>query len=78
MKAASLGDYLLWKGHPAKVIGQTSSPQVVIELLENHKCRHCNGDLGKEQINVIVSSPLFQENAKPMQTIQEDETLIVH
>lgn len=39
MKAASLGDYLLWKGHPAKVIGQTSSPQVVIELLENHKCR---------------------------------------
>ncbi len=77
MKNASLGDYLLWKGKPAKIIGETSSRQVIIELLENCKCPHCQGDLGKEQIHMIVSSPLFQGNAERVQSIQDDPTLMV-
>ena len=77
MKNASLGDYLLWQGKPAKIIGETSSRQVVIELLENCKCPHCQGYLGKEQIHMIVSSPLFQANAERLQSIQDDPTLTV-
>ena len=78
MKDAKLGDYLLWNGKPAKIIAETEKRQVVIELLENCKCPHCLGDLGKKQINVIVSSPMFQNEAEPMQTINNDETLILH
>ena len=37
MKNASLGDYLLWEGKPAKIIGETSSRQVIIERLEKKK-----------------------------------------
>lgn len=77
MKNASIGDYLLWQGKPAKIIGETSSRQVIIELLETSKCPHCQGDLGKEQIHMIVSSPLFQANAERLQSIQDDPTLTV-
>jgi hypothetical protein len=77
MKNPNLGDYLLWNGEPAKIIGETSSRQVIIELLENCKCQHCNGDLGKKQIHMIVSSPLFQQSAEKMPTIMDDASLIV-
>lgn len=77
MKSAQLGDYLLWNGKPAKVIGTSDSPMVIIEFLENCKCPHCQGDLGKEQIHMIVSSPLFQANAERMPSIQDDPTLTV-
>ena len=71
MKDAELGDYLLWEGKPAKIVGTSDTRQVIIELLEPQKCPHCDGDLGKKQINVIVSSPMFQEGAEKLQTIQE-------
>lgn len=77
MKNAQLGDYLLWNGKPAKVIGETDRRMVIIELLENCRCPHCQGDLGKEQIHMIVASPLFQANAERMQSIQDDPTLTV-
>lgn len=77
MKTASLGDFLLWWGQPAKIIGETDRRQVIIELLEPSRCPHCEGDLGKTQIHVVVSSPLFQEGAKPLQTITDDPTLVV-
>lgn len=70
MKNAQLGDYLLWNGKPARVICETDRRTVVIQLLENCKCPHCRGDLGKEHIHVIVASPLFQENAERMPSIQ--------
>lgn len=77
MKNPNLGDYLLWKGSPAKIIGETDRRTVIIELLENSMCPHCKGDLGKEQMNIVVSSPLFQENAERLPTIQDDDLLIV-
>ncbi|MCK5605312.1 hypothetical protein KAR91_25695 [Candidatus Pacearchaeota archaeon] len=77
MKSATLGNYLLWEGKPAKIIGETDKRQVIIELLEDKKCPHCKGDLGKDQIHMIVSSPLFQKNAERLNTILDDETLII-
>ena len=66
MKNPKLGDYLLWDRKPAKIIGTTSNQQVIIEIIENCKCPHCNGDLGKKQIHMIVSSPLFQQSAETL------------
>lgn len=75
MKHAHLGDYLLWEGKPAKIVGEIDRKSVVIELLEDSKCPHCQGNLGKEQIHMIVSSPLFQNNSAMLPTIQDDDTL---
>lgn len=77
MKDAKIGDFLLWKGEPAKVVAETDSRQVIIEMLESCKCQHCGGDLGKKQFTMIVSSLLFQESAEPLQTIVSDPTLIL-
>jgi len=71
MKNPKLGDYLLWKG---QLVYETSQRKVGIELLENCKCPHCNGDLGKKQIDIIPTSPLFQDNATTIQTMKDDES----
>lgn len=77
MKNASLGDYLLWEGRLAKVIAETDRRQVIMEYVESDKCPHCSGDLGKQQFGIIPSSPLFQEKASKIQTIEDDDTLII-
>jgi hypothetical protein len=71
MKNPKLGDYLLWKGKPAKVICQTNERTIIIELLEDNKCPHCGGILEKDQISIIPTSLLFQENAEPLQTMED-------
>jgi hypothetical protein len=77
MKNPHLGDFFLWEGKPAKVIGESEGHQVMIELLEDQKCPHCNGLLGKHAFQVIVSSPLFQQSAEQIPTIEDDDSLIV-
>lgn len=61
MKNPNLGDYLLWKGKLAKVISETWQRTVCLELLEN-----------KDQFDVIPTSPLFQENAQPVSSMDGD------
>lgn len=78
MKAPQLGDYLLWKGQLAKIVYETDRRTVGIELVENCKCPHCNGDLGKKQINIIPSSPLFQENAETLPVMLDDDTVKIY
>jgi hypothetical protein len=69
MKTGKLGQFLLWRGKPAKIIGESNAPQVIIEMLENKCCPHCNGNLGKKQIHVILSSPMYQEGAEKIESI---------
>lgn len=71
MKDPSVGDFLFWRGELAKIIGETSQRSVIIEMFENRRCPECKADLGKDQIHMIVSSPLFQENAEPIPTIKK-------
>jgi hypothetical protein len=77
MKDGRLGQYLLWEGKPAKIIGETESRQIIIETLEDKKCPHCEGSLGKDQTHVIVSSPMFQNGAEKLNTILDDDKLII-
>jgi len=71
MKKVKLGDYLKWLDRLAKIIGTTDEATVFIEMIDNKKCPHCGADLGKDQFSVIINSPLFQENAEKIQTINE-------
>ena len=72
MKTPHLQDFLLWKGKLAQVIGLCDRPTVIMHTIEQAKCPHCGGDLGVEQIEVVIGSPLFQENAEPIKTISND------
>ena len=71
MKTGNLGQFLLWRKKPARIVGETSERQVIIEMLENKCCPHCQRDLGKEQVHVIVSSPMYQEGAEKIETISD-------
>jgi hypothetical protein len=72
MKNPKLGDYFLWKGELAKIVYETSERTVGIQLIDDCKCPHCNKSLGKKQIDVIPTSPFFQENARPIQTMKDE------
>jgi len=72
MKTAELGQFLLWEKRLAKIIGKAYNEQAVIEMIENKCCPHCKGDLGKEQIHVIVSSPMYQKGAEPLESIKSE------
>lgn len=70
MKNPKVGDYILWRNAPAKIIGTSEGKQVIIEMLEDVKCPECGHRIGKDQFSVIISSPLFQESAEPIQTME--------
>lgn len=71
MKKPKLGDYIFWEGKLARIVWTTSEPTVGIELSEPNYCPHCAGSLGKHQFSMIPTSPLFQENAEPIQTLED-------
>ncbi len=72
MKKAKLGNYLLWEKQPAQIIAESDLPQVTIELLEGKRCPHCQGYVGKKFISVVVDSPMFQNNAEQVTTIEDN------
>lgn len=72
MKNPKLSDYFFWKGKMAKVIGIAESKTIIFEMLESNKCPKCGEDLGVNQISMIPTSPLFQENAEPIQTFEKE------
>lgn len=71
MKTIKLGDFIFWKGKLAKAVTMCDLPQVGLEMQEENKCPHCLGTLKKEHIQVVIQSPLFQENAEPIPTINK-------
>jgi len=70
MKIAKAGDYLLWEGELAIVIGEINKHAVCIEMIKGKICPHCGEKIGREVITVIDSSPQFQQSAEPIQTIE--------
>ncbi len=64
-----LGKYLLWENKPAQVKGVSTDDMLLIEFLEPSKCPNCGQDLGANQFWMIPTSPLFKENAKPIESI---------
>jgi hypothetical protein len=63
------------KGKPVKVIGINESHRsIIMEYLDEEDsdiiCKNC-GNPVNHQFNIIESSPLFQENAKRIETLRE-------
>jgi hypothetical protein len=63
--------YFLWRGKLAKVIATSDLPQahfVMVDDEDKDKCKNC-GTPQETEHSVIVSSPLWKECAKPVQTL---------
>ena len=72
MKKAKIGQYLKFKGKLVKVIAiNPGKRSIVMESIKDHKCPHCDKSLGKEKIDIIEESLLFQINAEPINTITQ-------
>lgn len=72
MKTAQLGQYLIFEGKLVKVVSiNPGSKSINMETIEDHLCPHCGESLGKKQIEVIESSPMFQNGAESIRTIDE-------
>lgn len=70
MKKAKIGDYLFYDSKMVIVITISEGERAIImETLEDQYCPHCGESLGKEKINLIESSLLFQNNTKAIPTI---------
>jgi hypothetical protein len=70
-KTAELGQVIRWQGKLATVISLCTGEKMVgIEMIESPKCECC-GHPYQYQFDVAESSPLFQESAEPVKTINE-------
>jgi len=71
MKTAEPNDIIDWCGRLYKVIGLNPGHKAVaMESIDDNVCPHCGGVIGKDRMEIIESSPLFQENAEPIKTIK--------
>lgn len=73
MKIANLGDYFLWKGQVVKCewlgLGQKT---IGFKAKRKVKCPHCKRDHDiTEGMDIVESSPLFQENTEPIKSLTE-------
>ncbi len=68
----TLRDVFRWKGQLTEVIAvNTGMYSVAFKTKKNVKCPHCDGHHEIDEVNdVIVGSPLFENNATPVGTIQ--------
>ena len=67
-----LCDYLEWEGRLYQVIGDDKGQrQIILKSMEKTVCPHCQGILDYDFIHVIPTSPLFEQNAKPIKTIKD-------
>lgn len=69
IKTVKLGDYFEWEGQIVECKWITGNARA-IGFTVKKPCPHC-GELLEQSMNVIESSPLFQNTANPIQTIQE-------
>lgn len=65
---AQLDDYFLWKGVLVKVVYINEGKRSIgFEAVVSTVCPTCHQSI---QYDIIEDSPLFQENAKPINTIK--------
>lgn len=71
MKKAELGDYFMWHGQMVKVEWiNTGQKAIGFTYKEPTVCPHCGGVHEITQnASIIEQSPLFQENATAIKTI---------
>lgn len=78
MKDARLEQILKFNGKLARVIGEISGQRcVIIEYFNKRECPHCKSELWREQEVHVVSSPNFQQGAEKIETITDDNSLVV-
>lgn len=76
MITAELGDYFMWSDQVVKVHAiNPGSKAICFMVKEPMVCPDCGKIFQIEkEFSVIESSPLFQENAKPIPTLSHSKT----
>lgn len=70
MKTAKLGDIFYYGEKLVKCLWVNPGKKSIgMETIEDHFCPSCNHNLGKEHIESIESSPNFQSEANPIQSL---------
>ena len=59
---------LYWNDELVKVVGISNGKVIHMSPVNAQRCESCGV---VKEISVIENSPLFQENAKPVETIKE-------
>lgn len=68
------GAYLLWGGKLVRVISDTPDARFVgLEYIEDSRCPNCDHNLGKEQFDVIPTSPLWAEKVRAVPTLPNNK-----
>ena len=70
MKKANLGDIFLYQCKLVEVVAINEGHRSIVFQEINPKRCECCGEI--KQYDIIESSPLFQENSEPIQTIKQD------
>ena len=75
MKIAKLNDIINWYDRLYKVKWiNPGSKSIGMVSLDKNKCPHCKCELEYDIVDMIEASPLFQENAKPVNTISDEKS----
>ena len=65
-----IGGYIEFQGKLCKVIGHNNGLfAYILEEVEPRLCENCQHPQGKEQFEIIESSMLWHEDAKPIKTL---------
>jgi len=65
-KITELGALLRWRGELMEVVSWTDGRVIYMTPVGAERCKHC-GEL--KEVAVVEASPLFQENAEPVETL---------
>lgn len=70
MITVELGDYFSWKGQVVKCHAINTGQKAICFMIDKVvKCPDCGAShVIQQPVEIIEQSPLFQENAKPLQT----------
>jgi hypothetical protein len=68
MKNTKLGDVLNYDGQLFKVVAESDKRMVCLESINSTPCAYC-GKYGKDRFWIIPESPVFQEKASPVNTL---------
>lgn len=73
MKTANLGEYFLWRGEITRVDSiNNGHKSICFNTKKQVQCPHCKESHEVDDwMDIIESSPMFQEGAEPIKSIKE-------
>lgn len=71
MLQAPLNSIFYYKNELVQAVGIATDKVIFLRKLSTCLCPHCNKPIEQNDIALVESSPLFQENAKEIETLNK-------